>query len=200
MRVVRAKWLHACVTIRHGRHVVLGAANVSLDGPRVPYQGVGAGMVAAVWIIAAVASVFLLRHLLLDRRAGRAFSVHVLRIALQEVVNPLDADLDRARRLVLIDILEREVRRAGPLDDRFDHRVDRRIVPAFEAGQLQRDEVWMARRKPRGPDIVISGRLVAVLPGPSAACSARTRDIIPACWTHREFRCSDRDRDGTHTG
>jgi hypothetical protein len=76
MRVVRAKSLHACVTILHGRHVVLGAANVSLDGPRVPYQGVGAGMVAAVWIIAAVARVFLLRHLLLDRRAGRALREH----------------------------------------------------------------------------------------------------------------------------
>src|SRR5918995_6717626 len=64
---------------------------------------------------------------------------HVLAVALEEVADRLDADLDRARRLVLVDVLEAEVRRARLLDDLLDGRVDGRIVAALERAELQRD-------------------------------------------------------------
>jgi magnesium chelatase family protein len=59
--------------------------------------------------------------------------VHALDVPLQEVMDRLDANPDRAGRLVFVDVLEREIRRPGALDDRFDSGVDRRVVPALEA-------------------------------------------------------------------
>ena len=89
---------------------------------------------------------------------------HVFAVALQEVADGLDADLDRAGGLVLVDILEAEVRRAGVLHDLFDHRVDRRVVAALEAGKLQRHQVRMPRDILRGPDLAAGVFAVGVLP------------------------------------
>src|SRR5262245_13612957 len=57
---------------------------------------------------------------------------HVLAVAGEEVADGLDADLDRPRGLVLVDVLEAEVRRTGVLDDLLDDRVDRGVVTALE--------------------------------------------------------------------
>ena len=97
-----------------------------------------------------------LGDLALDLLARRP--VHHLRVAFEEVVNGLDADLDRARRFVLVDVLEREIRRARSLDDRFDRRVNGRIVAAFEARELQRDQVGVPGGEFSGPDLVIGAR------------------------------------------
>ena len=54
----------------------------------------------------------------------------------QEVVDRLDAYLDGTRRSVFIDVLEGKVRRARAFNNLLDDRVDGRVVPAFEAGEL----------------------------------------------------------------
>src|SRR4029079_6998364 len=90
--------------------------------------------------------------------------VHHLDVAFEEVVNRLDADFDRSTRLVLVDVLEREIRSARSLDDRLDGRVDRRIVAALETRELQSDQVGVARRELRRPHLLIRARGIAVLP------------------------------------
>ena len=45
----------------------------------------------------------------------------------------LDADLDRAARLVRVDVVQRQVRQRALLDDAIDDAVGRRVVAALEA-------------------------------------------------------------------
>ena len=79
---------------------------------------------------------------LICNRALRFYDV--VAVATQEIVDCLQADADRARGLVFIQVLEGEVRRAGPLDDPLDHAINRRIVTALEARYLKCDEIRMA--------------------------------------------------------
>ena len=69
---------------------------------------------------------------------------NVFPIAVEEVIDGLDANADRARRLVLVEVVEREIRRAGLFDDAFYDSIDRSIVTAFEAGNFERDQTRMA--------------------------------------------------------
>ena len=104
---------------------------------------------------------FELLQLLLNADFLAAVAHHVFAVALQEVADRLHANPDRAGRLVLVDILEAEVRRAGVLHDLFDHRVDRRVVAALEAGKLQRHQVGMPRDVLRGPHLAAGVLAVA---------------------------------------
>src|SRR5262252_7723538 len=94
-------------------------------------------------------------ELLFDLVLSDAALDDVLSVPLEEVVDRLDANPDGARRLVLIQILEAEVRRAGPFDDAFDDAVDGRVVAALEARHFERHQVRMPRGELRGPDLVI---------------------------------------------
>ena len=85
-------------------------------------------------------------------------------IAPQEVVDRFHSETDRAGRLVLVQILEREVRRARLLDNAFDDSIDWRIVPALEARYFESDQIGMTRGKLRRPHLVIGAGGVAVLP------------------------------------
>src|SRR5205085_3877726 len=87
----------------------------------------------------------------------------------QEVIDCLHANSDGASRLVLVQVLEAEIRRARLLDDALNYAVDRRIVPALEAGQLQRYQVRMPGRKLCRPYLVIRAARIRILP--------RIRDI-----------------------
>src|ERR1017187_5945392 len=78
-------------------------------------------------------------ELLLDGVGLLLVAHHIFAVALQEVADGLHADADGAGGLVLVDVLEAEVRRSGVLDDLFHHRINRRVVAALEAGKLQRD-------------------------------------------------------------
>ena len=73
----------------------------------------------------------------------------------EEVVDGFNAQLDGVGRAVLIDILEGEVRRSRALHDLFDGVIDRRVVAAFEAGNLDRDQVGMPGGKLGGPEFVV---------------------------------------------
>src|SRR5580704_5139327 len=86
-------------------------------------------------------------------------------VAAQEVIDGLDANSDGAGGLVLVEILEAEVRSAGLLDDALDYAVDGRVVSALEAGDFERDEIRMARGELRGPDLVVGAARVRILPG-----------------------------------
>src|SRR5258707_3796905 len=88
----------------------------------------------------------------------------VFAVAPEEVVDRLNPDANRPGRLVLIQILEAEVGRAGPLDDAFDNAVNRRIVAALEARHLERDQVRMARREFGGPHFVVRAGGIGLLP------------------------------------
>src|SRR6266481_4182241 len=59
----------------------------------------------------------------------------------EEIVNRFNTDPDGAGRLVFIEIFETEIWRARLLDNTFDDAVDRCVVPAFEAGNFERDEI-----------------------------------------------------------
>src|ERR1035437_5030014 len=89
---------------------------------------------------------------------------HVFAVALQEVTDSLHADADGTGGLVLVDVLEAEVRRPGVLDNLFDHRIDRRVVAALEAGKFQRDQIGVARHVFGGPDLAAGVFAVAVFP------------------------------------
>src|SRR6266511_4265573 len=88
----------------------------------------------------------------------------LLAVLLQEVVDGFDANAQRRRGFVLVDIAETEVRLAGALGDLFDHAADEGVVSAFEVRQLHRDQVGMARRKFRGPKFVVGARRTGNLP------------------------------------
>src|SRR5579862_9198848 len=76
-------------------------------------------------------------------------------VTAQEVVDGFDADPDGASGLVLVEILEAEVRGTGLLDDALDHAVDGRVVTAFEAGDFEGNQVGMACCELRRPDFVV---------------------------------------------
>ena len=86
---------------------------------------------------------------------GLALADDLLAITAQEIVDGFDADPDGAGRLVLVQILETEVRRAGLLDDAFDHAINRRVVPTLEAGDFQSHKIGMARCELGGPNFVV---------------------------------------------
>ena len=71
-----------------------------------------------------------------DLRSGRWRSgrrQELLAVAGEKIHDGLDADLERTRGLVLVDVLEAEVGRPGALENFLDHRVERRIVAALSA-------------------------------------------------------------------
>ncbi len=80
-------------------------------------------------------------QLSLDVLCGFALADDFLAITAQEIIDGFHANADRARRLVLVEILEAEVGRTRLLDDAFDHAVDRRVVSALEAGDFERDQI-----------------------------------------------------------
>src|SRR5262245_49859799 len=57
-------------------------------------------------------SLLVFEQLPIDVRDGNGARLHVFDVSLEEIVNRLDTNSDRAARLVLVDILEREVRRS----------------------------------------------------------------------------------------
>src|SRR6202042_3666489 len=95
------------------------------------------------------------------------FADYFLAITLQEIIDRLDANPDRTRRFVFVEILEAEIRRTRLLDDSFDHAIDRRVVSAFEAGNFERHQIRMARRKLRCPNFVVGAARVGILPSVS---------------------------------
>jgi len=82
----------------------------------------------------------------------------------QEMINGLHANAQRACGLVFVEVLEGEEGRARTLENPLDDVVDGRVVAALEAGELNGGEVGMACGKLGGPDLVIGGGGVAVLP------------------------------------
>src|SRR5262249_13076228 len=88
----------------------------------------------------------------------------VFAVAPQEVIDGFDPDAYGPGRLILIQILEAEVRRAGPLDDALDNAVNRRIVAALEARHLERHQVRMARREFGSPHLVVRVGGIRLLP------------------------------------
>src|SRR6202008_4903211 len=80
------------------------------------------------------------------------------------IIDGLHANPDGARRLVLIEILEAEVRRAGLLDDAFHHTVDGSVVSALETRDFESHEIGMPRSELGGPHFVVGAARVGVLP------------------------------------
>src|SRR5580700_4511507 len=95
------------------------------------------------------------RELSLNILLGLALANDLFAITPQEIVDGFDADPDGAGRLVLVKILETEVRRAGLLDYTFHHTIDRRVVPTLETGDFQSHKIGMARCELGGPNFVI---------------------------------------------
>src|SRR6266567_4762330 len=62
-----------------------------------------------------------------------------LTVAAEEVVDGFYPDLNRARRFVLVEILETKIRCPRLLNNSLDDPIDGRIVTAFKTGNLQRD-------------------------------------------------------------
>ena len=89
----------------------------------------------------------------------------VLPVALQEIADGLDANLDRARGLIFIDVLKGKVGCAGLGHDLLDYGVDRGVVAALEAGELEGHQIRVPRRELRGPHFLRRILAVAVLPG-----------------------------------
>jgi hypothetical protein len=73
----------------------------------------------------------------------------VLPIAAEEVIDGLDANANRAGRLVLVEVLERKIRCARLFNDAFDNSVNGSIVTALEAGYFERDKIRMTGSKLR---------------------------------------------------
>jgi hypothetical protein len=86
---------------------------------------------------------------------------NVVAVTAQEIIDGLDADFHRSGGLVLVEILETEIRRVRFLDDAFDDAVDGRVVAALEVGNLHGDQVGMARGELSGPDLVVGAGRVA---------------------------------------
>src|SRR5579864_4470637 len=105
------------------------------------------------------------RELSFDILFGLSLANDLFSITAQEVVDGFDTDLDRPGRFVFVQILKAKIRRPRLLDDAFDHTIDWRIVPALEAGDLERNQVRMARRELRSPNLVIGAARIRVLPG-----------------------------------
>src|SRR5439155_5204683 len=88
----------------------------------------------------------------------------IFAVALQEVPDRLHPDPDRPGGLVLVDVLEAEVWRAGVLHDLFHYGVDRSVVAALETRQLEGHQVWMPRDVLRGPHLPTRVFAVRILP------------------------------------
>src|SRR5262249_48678508 len=122
-------------TLRNGNQLLRGVARSrSLDGSQLP---------------------LVFGELLLDPLLGGMALDDVFAVTAQEVVDGLNPDAYRSGRLILVQILETEVRCAGSLDNALDHAVNRRVVAAFEARHLERYQVRMARREFGGPHFVV---------------------------------------------
>src|SRR5271156_4536674 len=65
----------------------------------------------------------------------------------QEIIDGLDANPDGAGGLVLVQILEAEIRRAGLLDNALNHAINGRIVSALETRNFKRNQIRMPRGK-----------------------------------------------------
>ena len=87
-----------------------------------------------------------------------------LTMAPQKIVERFDSNLDGSEWPVLVDVLERKEGCSGTLDDLLDDRVDRRVVAALEARQLERDEVGMTCDELGGPNLLIRAGDRRVLP------------------------------------
>src|SRR5678816_1496891 len=120
----------------------------------------------------------------LDRALAPLVAELVFAVALEEITDGLDADLDRAGGAILIQILERIVRRARVLDDLFDHTVDGRVVTALEVGNLERHQVGMTRGVLGGPHL--ARRVLAVRILPYVADVHRARDVTRAHFVAKE--------------
>src|SRR6185312_6836113 len=77
-----------------------------------------------------------LGELRVDVADGFALPDQILAVTAQEIINRFDTNPDGPSRLVLIQVLERKIRRTRILDDVFDHRIDRRIMAALEIGNF----------------------------------------------------------------
>src|SRR5438445_8456485 len=73
----------------------------------------------------------------------------------QEIINRFHANTDPPRGLVLVEVLEAEIRRPELLDNAFDSAIERRIVTAFVAGNLEGYQIRVPSRKLRRPHFVI---------------------------------------------
>ena len=67
--------------------------------------------------------------------------------------------------LIFVDVFEGEVGRAGLGDGFLDDGVDGRVVAALEAGELERDEIGMARGVLGRPDFLAGVLAVGIFPG-----------------------------------
>jgi hypothetical protein len=99
-----------------------------------------------------------------DVLLGLALADDFLAVAAQEIVDRLDSNPDRTGWLVLVEILEAEIRSARLFDDALDNALDRSIMPALEAGDFECDRIMMAHRKLGGPDFVVGAAGVGILP------------------------------------
>src|SRR5688572_17268126 len=88
----------------------------------------------------------------------------VFAIAAQEIVDRFHSYLNRARRFILVEVLETEIRCAASLNDAFDDAIDGGVMSAFEARHFECNQVGMAGRELCRPNLVIGGDAVAVLP------------------------------------
>src|SRR4029453_10989049 len=71
--------------------------------------------------------------------------------SLEGVCVGLDANLDRATRLVGVDVVKRRRRRAAGIDDVVDQAVSRRVMAALEAREIENDDVRVPGRELGGP-------------------------------------------------
>src|SRR5271157_1560644 len=115
-RLAGLQGCQADVDLRHGARL-----------ERLPHQRVVAGVPLFAQQLAPETR-FEFGQLALDLRGLALVAHHVFAIALEEVADSLDANADGAGRLVLVDILEAKVGRAGVLHDLFHHRVNGGVV------------------------------------------------------------------------
>src|SRR6516164_9268847 len=93
-----------------------------------------------------------------------ALADHFFAIATQKIIDGLDTNLDGAGGLILVEILEAEVRRAGLFYDALHYAIDGRVMSALETRDFESHEIGMPCCKFRGPDFVIGAAGVGILP------------------------------------
>src|ERR1700689_4082375 len=79
-----------------------------------------------------------------DFFVGLALADDLFAVAPQEIIDGFDANSDGAGGLVLVQILEAEVRRARLLDDALNYAIDRGVVAALETRDFECHQVGMA--------------------------------------------------------
>jgi len=101
-----------------------------------------------------------------DLLCGQFFirCVDVFAVAAQEVIDRFDADANKACGLVLIEILGREVRISGILDDPLDDSINRSVVTALETRNFKGDKVRMPRGELGCPYFVVGAGGISILP------------------------------------